>query len=129
MHQEALVGRAWAGLKEAYYGDQAESLLIVDYDLLCQAPSKVLLSIYKFIGEPWFEGHDFDNLEFDAPDFDEALGISGMHRVRPKVELISRRNDSASRSFPEISGNGFLEGYGRNKSQCHSSNSSVNTSR
>lgn len=91
MHHEALVGRSWTGLKEAFYGEQAGSLLVIDYDLLSRAPHKVLPLIYQFLGEPWFEGHDFDHVEFDAPEFDEALGIDGLHRVRPKVEHLSRK--------------------------------------
>ncbi|MHC8384394.1 sulfotransferase family protein [Pseudomonas sp. LB3P14] len=85
-----LVGFAWAALKEAYYGEHADSLLIVDYDLLTQAPDRVMRLVYDFIGEPWFE-HDFDNLAYDAPEFDLALGVSGLHKVKPKVELQSRR--------------------------------------
>lgn len=85
-----LVGFAWAALKEAYYGEHADSLLIVDYDLLTQAPDRVMRLVYDFIGEPWFE-HDFDNLAYDAPEFDQALGVSGLHKVKPKVELQSRR--------------------------------------
>lgn len=85
-----LVGYAWAALKEAYYGEHAGSLLIIDYDLLTQAPEKVLRLVYEFIGEPWFE-HDFDNLVYDAPDFDEALGVSGLHKVRRKVGVSARR--------------------------------------
>ncbi|WP_124368923.1 sulfotransferase [Pseudomonas sp. R1-43-08] len=85
-----LVGFAWAALKEAYYGEHADSLLIVDYDLLSQAPERVMRLVYDFIGEPWFE-HDFDNLAYDAPAFDEALGVSGLHKVQPKVRLQSRR--------------------------------------
>lgn len=85
-----LVGFAWAALKEAYYGEHAGSLLLVDYDLLTQAPEKVLRLVYDFIGEPWFE-HDFDNLAYDAPEFDQALGVSGLHKVKPKVKLESRR--------------------------------------
>ncbi|MES2821621.1 MAG: sulfotransferase [Pseudomonadota bacterium] len=85
-----LVGFAWAGLKEAYYGEHARSLLLVDYDLLTQAPEKVLRLVYDFIGEPWY-AHDFDNLQYDAPEFDQALGLSGLHRVRPKVGAESRR--------------------------------------
>jgi sulfotransferase len=46
--------------------------------------------VYDFIGEPWFE-HDFNNLAYDAPEFDQALGVSGLHKVKPKVELQSRR--------------------------------------
>lgn len=85
-----LVGFAWAALKEAYYGEQADSLLIVDYDLLTQAPERVLRLVYDFIGEPWFE-HDFEHLAYDAPEFDQALGVAGLHKVKPKVALQSRR--------------------------------------
>ncbi|MGL6247432.1 sulfotransferase family protein [Pseudomonas sp.] len=85
-----LVGFAWAALKEAYYGEHADSLLIVDYDLLTQAPDRVMRLVYDFIGEPWFE-HDFNNLAYDAPEFDQALGVSGLHKVKPRVELQSRR--------------------------------------
>jgi len=30
-------------------------------------------------------------VKYDAPAFDQALGLSGLHRVRPKVQLESRR--------------------------------------
>ncbi|WP_367082370.1 sulfotransferase [Pseudomonas sp. HOU2] len=85
-----LVGFAWAALKEAYYGEHADSLLIVDYDLLTQAPERVLRLVYDFIGESWFE-HDFEHLAYDAPEFDQALGVAGLHKVKPKVALQSRR--------------------------------------
>ena len=85
-----LVGFAWAALKDAYYGEHSKSLLIVDYDLLAQGPEKVLRLVYEFIGEPWFE-HDFEHIEYDAPEFDEALGLKGLHKVRPKVALEERR--------------------------------------
>jgi sulfotransferase len=85
-----LVGFAWSALKEAYYGAQADSLLVVEYELLAQAPERVLRLIYEFLGEPWFE-HDFCNVSYDAPAFDEALGISGLHRVRPRVAVEPRR--------------------------------------
>jgi sulfotransferase len=85
-----LVGFAWAALKEAYYGEQADSLLLIDYDLLTQAPERVLRLVYQFIEEPWFE-HDFNHLEYDAPVFDQGLGVAGLHKVKPKVELQTRR--------------------------------------
>ncbi len=90
MQHDALVGRAYTGLKEAFYGEQSASLLIVEYELLAKAPDKVLPLIYQFLEEEWFE-HDFNNVEYDAPEFDEALGVAGLHKVRPKVELQSRR--------------------------------------
>lgn len=85
-----LVGFAWSALKEAYYGEQAGSMLLVEYDLLTQAPERVMRLVYEFIGEPWFD-HDFDNVHYDAPEFDQALGLSGLHRVRRKVSVEARR--------------------------------------
>ena len=85
-----LVGYPWAALKEAYYGEQASSLLVIEYELLAQAPEKVLRLVYKFIGEPWF-AHDFENVHYDAPAFDEALGLAGLHRVRSVINLLDRR--------------------------------------
>lgn len=85
-----MVGFAWAALKEAYYGEHADSLLLIDYDLLSQSPEQVVRLVYQFIDAPWFE-HDFDNIVYDAPQFDEALGVSGLHKVRPKVTHTARR--------------------------------------
>jgi len=85
-----LVGFPWAALKEAYHGTHASSLLVVEYELLAQAPERVLKLVYEFIGEPWFE-HDFEQVNYDAPAFDQALGLAGLHRVRPAVELAERR--------------------------------------
>lgn len=87
---DQLVGFAWAALREAFYGEHARSMLVIDYDLLTQAPEKVIGLLYDFIGEPHF-AHDFEQLVYDAPDFDLQLGIPGMHRVRAKVEFTERR--------------------------------------
>lgn len=87
--RDRLVGFAWSALKEAFYGERSQSLLLVEYDLLAQAPDKVMRLVYDFIGEEWFD-HDFDNVQFDAQEFDAPLGISGMHTVRPKVAFEPR---------------------------------------
>jgi sulfotransferase len=86
-----LVGFPWSALKEAYYGEQAASLLVVEYELLAKAPERVLRLIYQFIGEEWYPRHDFENVSYDAPAFDQALGLSGLHRVRPRVQVAERR--------------------------------------
>ncbi len=84
-----LVGYPWTALKEAFYGEHASSLLIVDYDLLAQAPEKVIPLIYQFIDEPVFQ-HDFSNVNYDAPEFDAQLGLHGMHKVRNSVSYEKR---------------------------------------
>lgn len=84
-----MVGFPWTALKEAFYGEHAERLLLVDYDLLAQAPGKVIPLIYKFIGEEPF-AHDYGNVQYDAPEFDDNLGLHGLHTVRPVVSLENR---------------------------------------
>lgn len=107
-----LVGFAWAALKEAYYSEQADSLLIVDYDLLARAPEKILRLVYEFLGEPWFE-HDFEHIEYDAPEFDEALGLKGLHKVRPKVSIEQRQSILPPDLFEQYASLSFWED-GRN---------------
>ncbi|MDV3443485.1 hypothetical protein R0G64_29150, partial [Pseudomonas otitidis] len=85
-----LVGLAWSALKDAYYGEHARSLLLVDYDLLVATPERVLQLVYEFLDEPWYP-HDFEHVEYDVPEFDQALGLRGLHKVRPKVEVAARR--------------------------------------
>lgn len=89
MQHEQLVGYAWAALREAYYGEHAASMLLVDYELLTRAPQQVLPLVYDFIGEKYFE-HDFEHVEYDAVDFDMQLGTPGLHTVRAKVEYRAR---------------------------------------
>lgn len=85
-----LVGYAWAALKDAFYGPHADALLVVDYELLAQAPQKVLPLIYQFIGESGFE-HDFDSVAFAEEQFDAKLGVKGLHTVKEKVEWVPRQ--------------------------------------
>lgn len=85
------VGAAWTALKEAYYGEFSDRLLLVDYDLLCQHPGRTLELIYRFIGEPLFQ-HDFEQVEYDASEFDQQIGIKGLHTVKKQVSFNNRRS-------------------------------------
>jgi len=87
--RDRMVGFAWSALKEAFYGEQAHAMLVVDYDFLVRSPARVLPLIYQFIEERPF-AHDFEAVEYDAPSFDAALGLTGLHRVRPRVEYQER---------------------------------------
>ncbi|MBN3944999.1 MAG: sulfotransferase [Nostoc sp. NMS7] len=86
---QRLVGFAYNALKEAFYSEYSASLLLVDYDLLTQAPDKTISLIYQFLEEKPFE-HDFANVEYEASEFDNRLNTKGLHQVRPKVEFQPR---------------------------------------
>jgi sulfotransferase len=85
-----LVGHAWQALKEAYYGEHSEMLLIVDYELLSRRPAPVMRLIYRFLDEEPF-AHDFERVDYSAPAFDEALGVPRLHTVAPRVAFRPRR--------------------------------------
>lgn len=85
------VGGAWTALKEAYYGELSERLLLVDYDLLTQHPARTMELLYQFLGEPEY-AHDFDNVKYQEEAFDSTLGVKDLHTVKRKVEFVPRRS-------------------------------------
>jgi sulfotransferase len=87
--RDRMIGFAWTALKEAYFGEHADKLLLVDYDLLVTEPKDTINLIYKFIGEPAFP-HDFDNVDYSADDFDAFMHTKGLHTVRRKVSFEKR---------------------------------------
>jgi len=85
-----LVGFAYQALREACWGEHADRLVIIDYDILVSRPKEVMELLYGFIGEEPF-AHDFENVTYDAASFDVQLGLDGLHLVRPKVAAQPRQ--------------------------------------
>lgn len=79
-----MVGFPWHALREAVYGEYARQIVLVEYDLLAARPKDVMKLLYAFLGEAPF-AHDFDNVSYDAPQFDAQLGLEGLHRVHKNV--------------------------------------------
>jgi sulfotransferase len=86
---DGLVGFAIDALREAFWGEHADRLILLGYEALAKAPEDTIKQLYAFLGEPWFN-HDFNNVEYEAKDFDMALGTPNLHTVRRKVEWIER---------------------------------------
>lgn len=86
-----VVGSAWTALKEAYYGDWSDRLLLVDYEILTRHPQRTLELIYQFLDEPQFE-HNFQNVEYEEGEFDSLLGVNGLHTVKKEVCFTQRRS-------------------------------------
>jgi sulfotransferase len=103
---DGLVGYALDALKEAFFGDDAHRLILVEYQALTRAPDETIRTLYAMLNEPWFR-HDFENVEYQADDFDLALGARGLHTVRRKVEWIERRGVLPPDLFDRFSGDMF----------------------
>jgi len=81
---DGMVGFAMNALKEAYYGPHTGNLMLLRYETLTARPAEAMKAVYDFIGEKPFQ-HDFDNVSFDAEEFDARLGTPGLHRIKRQV--------------------------------------------
>jgi sulfotransferase len=90
LNRNRMIGFAWSALKEAYYSADSDMLLLIDYDIFASRPAETIALLYQFIGEEPFE-HDFENVEYEAEDFDTQLIAKGLHTVRGKVEFKPRQ--------------------------------------
>ncbi len=88
-----LVGYSYNALKEAFFGQYTERMMLLQYETLVAEPRRALDALYEFIGEPRFE-HDFETVSYDARAYDERAGTPGLHEVRPQVSAASAGRDS-----------------------------------
>lgn len=80
-----LVGLAWASLREAWFSEYAQRLIILDYDTFVRKPEPIMWRLYAELGQPPF-AHDYNNVTYDEPDYDADIGMPGLHKVEGKVE-------------------------------------------
>jgi sulfotransferase len=81
-------------------------MILVEYQALTRAPREILRRLYSLLNEPHFE-HDFENVEYQADDFDVALGARGLHTVRRRVEWVERQCVLPPALFERFAGDMF----------------------
>jgi sulfotransferase len=89
--EKGLIGLPWSTLREAWFSDAAERMIVVNYDSLARDPGPVLTRLYQELNEPLFD-HDFNNIVYDEPEYDAELGMPGLHAVRPTVAAVPRQS-------------------------------------
>jgi sulfotransferase len=87
--ERGLIGLPWGSLREAWFGEHANKLIIIRYESLVADPLGVVGRLYDALGEVRFV-HDFQNVEYAEDEFDHRMGMPGLHTVNRKVELINR---------------------------------------
>jgi sulfotransferase len=103
---DGLVGLAIDALREAFWGENSNRLILIGYEALAKDPVDTLKRLYSFLKEPWYE-HDFNNVEYEADDFDFALGTPNLHKVRRKVEWINRTSVLPPELFNRFANDAF----------------------
>jgi sulfotransferase len=108
-----MVGYAWNALHEAWCGEQSDRLLLLTYETLTSRPREAIAAVYDFLGEPPF-AHDFENIEFDAAEFDRRIGTPGLHSVGRRVVREERRNVLPALLFRKYENDSFWRDPDRN---------------
>ena len=102
------IGLPWTQLREAWFGPYADRLFVITYDQLVKNPKKTLKKLYAFLGETEFE-HDFDNVAYDYPEYDQSIGIPELHKVRQKVTFEARQSILPPDIFTKYQGTQFWD--------------------
>jgi sulfotransferase len=91
MQPTGSLGAAWQAFQDAYFGEWAHKLIVVDYDELADEPLRVLGVLYEELGLPPFE-HDVSAVSYAGGEgVDASLNTPGLHAVRPEVSRRHRR--------------------------------------
>jgi sulfotransferase len=84
------VGLPWDATQEAFYGNHSDRLIVIDYEALAREPERTMRFLYQALDISYFE-HDFENVTYEeGGEFDENLGIPGLHLVTGKVQFVDR---------------------------------------
>lgn len=84
-------GEAYSALSDGLNNEYSDRILLVDYEALTSYPEDTLKCIYIWLNEPYYEGHDFNNVDFTNVEYDKKLDVEGLHSVRKKVEKNTRK--------------------------------------
>ena len=103
---DGMLGFGLNAVKEAFYGEHAGNLMLLRYETLTERPAEALKSLYDFIGEKHFN-HDFENIEFNAEEFDARLATPGLHRVGRRVRPTGRETVLPPDLFHRYGGDNF----------------------
>jgi sulfotransferase len=82
---EGILGLSHSLLKDAITSGYLDRLLFVDYNKFCNNPKAQMKRIYDFFELPSF-GHNFQKIEQSEIYNDQATGLPGLHKIKPKLE-------------------------------------------
>jgi sulfotransferase len=95
------VGYAPDALREAFFGEEAQRLILIGYQALMRAPQETLGLLHGFPGAPQ-SPHDFENLTYQPENFDSALGTPGLHTARRRAAWVERQSVLPSGLFERV---------------------------
>jgi sulfotransferase len=84
--QSQPVGLAIERLQQMFREGINEKVLFVRFEDLTSSPKSELERIYSYLGLPYYEGHDFNNVEQITKEDDSVYGIYGDHVIKQQIQ-------------------------------------------
>ena len=84
-----------------------KNILFIRFEDLCENPENEMKKIYMHFGLPYYEGHNFDNVEQITQEDDSVYGIYGDHVIKQNIE-------PQKKDYREVLGNATCD-YIRNR--------------
>lgn len=84
-----VIGQPWAGLREAFFGEFSDKLVLIPYEKLATAPLHILDQLYDILEEEAFP-HDIRNINYSADAYDNSIGIPHLHKIDGPIALEAR---------------------------------------
>jgi sulfotransferase len=80
------IGLAVERLAEAIRQGVDKKMLFIKYESLCLYPEQEMKRVYEYLGVAPFK-NNFEQIEQTTREDDEIYGISGLHTIRPSLEM------------------------------------------
>ena len=88
MKADQPVGIAYNRIRDAMHRGFKDRMAFIEFDLLTSRPKDMMNAVYEFLEEPYYQGHDFKNVEQTTSENDDIHGIPGLHVIRPEIKPV-----------------------------------------
>lgn len=83
---DQMVGGAYNRIRDCVMRGHRQHMHFVDFDELTSRPSQTMQTVYEFLGEDLYAGHDFSNVAQSTHEKDSEHGFVDLHTIRPDVK-------------------------------------------
>lgn len=85
-----IVGGSYNRIRDCVTRGHRANMHFVNFKDLTFRPKETLMSLYDFIGEEFFTGHNFDKVEQSTHEKDSAHGFVDLHTIRPMIKPVAK---------------------------------------
>lgn len=86
MSNDGIVGQSYNGIRQVLMEGRQNHIHFVEYQDLVTDPEGTMRKLYDFLGESYYEEHDYNNVvNIHRENDGDVYGFADMHDVRPAV--------------------------------------------